>query len=161
MIESTERDLELLRAAIDLAHRCPPSPTAFSVGAVLVDAEAAVLARGYSRQHAPDEHAEEAALAVFEAAYGADRPELSGATLYSSLEPCSARSSRPKSCTRHILEAGIGRVVFAWREPPVFVDGRGTELLRSAGCTVLEVPELAEAAMAMNSHISGISPRVS
>ena len=63
-------------------------------------------------------------------------------TVYSSLEPCSHRGSHPLSCTQLILDAGIPRVVFAWREPPVFVDARGTELLRAAGRPVVEVPEL-------------------
>ena len=62
------------------------------------------------------------------------------------MEPCSTRASRPRSCTQLILAAGITRVVFAWREPSIFVDGRGAELLAAAGVEVVEVPELADAA---------------
>ena len=69
-----------------------------------------------------------------------------GSTIYSSLEPCSARASRPRTCTDLILAAHIGRVVFAWREPSIFVEGRGAELLRNflvevCGCDTSWTPE--------------------
>ena len=76
-----------------------------------------------------------------------------GTTLYSSLEPCGSRASRPRTCTDLILAAGIGRVVFAWREPSSFVDGRGTELLRTAGVEVVELPELAGQVREINRHL--------
>jgi len=80
-------------------------------------------------------------------------PRLPTATLYSSLEPCSVRLSRPISCTTLILAAGIRRVVFAWREPEVFVDGRGVEVLNSAQAEVIEVSDLADLARAINRHL--------
>lgn len=143
-----------LRAAIELAERCPPSETAFSVGAALVGANGAVLSTGYSRESDPHDHAEETALAKLDTA-GVD---LAGATMYSSLEPCSIRASRPRSCTRLILDAGIRRVVFAWREPALFVDCEGAELLREAGCTVVEIAELAPLVRATNAHLPGVRP---
>ncbi len=51
-----------MRLAVSLARQCPPSDTAFSVGAVIVDAEGAELSRGFSREGGdPVVHAEEAA----------------------------------------------------------------------------------------------------
>ncbi|MGH3492697.1 MAG: deaminase [Sciscionella sp.] len=147
-------DLRHLRHAIRLADRCPRSDTAFSVGAVIVAADGKTLATGYSRESDPHEHAEEAALRKITSGAA----ELSDATLYSSLEPCSSRASRPRSCARHILDAGIGRIVFAWREPDLFVDCQGAETLRSAGREVIEVPELVAAAKAANAHLPGIGP---
>lgn len=58
-----DRDRGHLQRAIELAQRCPVSPTAFSVGAVIINAEGGVLATGYSRETDPHDHAEEAALA--------------------------------------------------------------------------------------------------
>lgn len=139
-------DLRWLSLAVDLAGLCPPSQTAFSVGAVIVGPEGTELARGHSRETDPYDHAEEAALRKL-------RTDLTAATIYSSLEPCSKRASRPKSCTQLILEAGIGRVVFAWREPPLFVNCDGVALLRASGVTVVELPELAEAARRPNAHL--------
>lgn len=145
----TGADLAGLREAIELSKLCPRSTTAFSVGALVVDADGDELARGYSRETDPHDHAEEVALHRLDPA----DPRLAGATLYSSLEPCSTRASRPLSCTRLILATPIPRVVFAWREPALFVDCTGAEDLRAAGRTVIEVPELAADVRAVNAHL--------
>jgi pyrimidine deaminase RibD-like protein len=127
-------DSDFLEQAIALAALAPPSDTAFAVGCVIVDA-GVVIATGYSRELGPHWHAEEVA---FSKAAGIS---LKSATLYSSLEPCSTRKSRPVSCTQLIIEAGIPRVVFALREPPTFVDCCGAELLAAAGIEVVERPD--------------------
>jgi riboflavin-specific deaminase-like protein len=145
------RDFARLREAAELAESCPPSRT-FRVGAIITDAEDHVLATGYSGETDPHDHAEEAALAKL----APDDPRLAGATIYSSLEPCSARASRPVTCTQHILRAGIGRVVFAWREPNLFVDAEGAEQLREAGREVIELPELAPLVRRANAHLPGV-----
>jgi diaminohydroxyphosphoribosylaminopyrimidine deaminase / 5-amino-6-(5-phosphoribosylamino)uracil reductase len=115
-----QADLRWLREAIELSRRCPPSESAFSVGAVLVSGAGRVIATGYSRETGPKDHAEEVVLAR-----AAGDPLLTGATLYSSLEPCLARASRPRSCAALIVAAGIPRVVIAWLEPPLFAPSRG------------------------------------
>jgi pyrimidine deaminase RibD-like protein len=144
-------DRELLERAVELARRCPPSDTAFSVGALVVDAGGGVLAEGWSRRRDPHDHAEESALADLGPGWRA----APGVTVYSSLEPCSRRASRPLTCTDLILAAGVDRVVFAWREPGVFVDGQGAELLRAGGVEVVELPALAAAARTPNAHLLG------
>jgi diaminohydroxyphosphoribosylaminopyrimidine deaminase/5-amino-6-(5-phosphoribosylamino)uracil reductase len=144
------RDRRWLAAAIELSKRCPPVDRAYAVGAVIVGADGTKLAYGYSRETDELVHAEESALAKL----AGQRVDLSGATLYSTLEPCSERSSRPRSCTQLILDAGVGRVVLAWREPSLFVaDARGAELLVAAEVEVVELPELADAARAVNAHL--------
>jgi diaminohydroxyphosphoribosylaminopyrimidine deaminase / 5-amino-6-(5-phosphoribosylamino)uracil reductase len=150
-------DREWLAAAVDLAWRCPPSATAFNVGAVIVDADDRELARGWSRETDEHVHAEESALAKLGGpAAAAENPRLAGATLYSSLEPCSVRRSRPLTCTQLIIAAGIKRVVFAWREPSVLVaDCQGAELLAEAGVEVVELPELAALVRAANAEVLG------
>lgn len=145
-------DREWLSTAVDLAWRCPPSESAFSVGALVVDADDRELARGWSRETDPAVHAEESALAKI----AAGDPRLAGATIYSSLEPCSVRRSRPRSCTRLIIESGIRRVVFAWREPSLLVaDCQGAELLAEAGIDVVELPEFAPMVRAANAALLG------
>jgi diaminohydroxyphosphoribosylaminopyrimidine deaminase/5-amino-6-(5-phosphoribosylamino)uracil reductase len=144
------RDRRWLAAAIELSKRCPPVDRAYAVGAVIVGPDGTKLAYGYSRETDELVHAEESALAKL----AGNRVDLSGATLYSTLEPCSERSSRPRSCTQLILDAGVGRVVLAWREPSLFVaDARGAELLVAAEVEVVELPELADAARAVNAHL--------
>ena len=146
LLSQSEVDKHWLRVAVELSTHCPPSTTAFAVGAVVVDGQGNELARGYSRESGGTEHAEEAALGKLDPA----DPRLRGATMYSSLEPCGRRASRPRTCSELILAAGIPRVVFALREPPTFVDGRGAERLAAGGVDVVEVPELAEAVREVN-----------
>lgn len=146
-------DRHWLRLACELAAQCPPSDTAFSVGAVVVAADGTELARGYSREGGdPVVHAEEAALAKI----SATDARLGGATVYSSLEPCARRASRPRACARLILDAGVRRVVTAWREPDTFVAGAdGAGVLVGAGVTVVVLPELETAATTPNRHLVG------
>lgn len=139
LLSQSEVDKHWLAAAAELSRRCPPSPTAFAVGAIAVDGDGNELARGWSREDGGTEHAEEAALAKLDPA----DPRLRHATVYSSLEPCGRRASRPRTCTELILAAGIPRVVFALREPPTFAEGHGAELLAASGAEVVEIPELA------------------
>jgi pyrimidine deaminase RibD-like protein len=69
-------------------------------------------------------HAERAAI---EAADGAD---LTGATLYVSLEPCCHQGKQPP-CTEAIIEAGFARVVVASDDPSEKASGRGLGILRT------------------------------
>jgi diaminohydroxyphosphoribosylaminopyrimidine deaminase/5-amino-6-(5-phosphoribosylamino)uracil reductase len=131
-------DAGWLGKAIDLAHRCPPAGEAFCVGAVIVATDGTVLATGFSRESDSVVHAEEAALAKLDG-----DARLATATLYSSLEPCGERRSRPKTCARLIIEAGITRVVYAWREPDDFVSSpHGHRALVDAGIEVIELPNV-------------------
>jgi riboflavin-specific deaminase-like protein len=135
--------------AVELSRLCPPSESAFSVGAVVVAEDGEVLSTGFSREQEDHDHAEEVALRKL----GFRDPRLRRATIYSSLVPCGARASRPVTCVQHIVAAGIPRVVFAWREPPVFTAGDGAEQLRAAGVEVIELPDLAGRARCVNAHL--------
>jgi riboflavin-specific deaminase-like protein len=147
-------DQRFLRWAIELSRLCPPSESAFSVGAVIVAEDGQVLATGFSREQEEHDHAEEVALRKLAGRkLGSADSRLRRATIYSSLVPCGARASRPVTCVQHIVAAGIPRVVFAWREPRLFTDGRGEQLLRAAGLAVTEVPALADRAAAVNAHL--------
>lgn len=144
-------DERWMSLAVGLAWLCPPSDAAYSVGAVIVAADGTELSRGFSRENDPNVHAEESALGKL----AADDPRLRGATIYSTLEPCSVRRSRPRSCTELIIAAGIGRVVIAWREPSLFVaDCQGVELLRQGGITVTELLGFAARAAGPNRHLT-------
>jgi diaminohydroxyphosphoribosylaminopyrimidine deaminase / 5-amino-6-(5-phosphoribosylamino)uracil reductase len=140
---------EVLAEAVELARRSPPSPAAYAVGAVVIGpGPGAPRSVGWSRRHDPQDHAEEVALAAYPG-------DPSGGTLYSSLEPCSRRRSRRRTCTELILAAGIVRVVFALREPPLLADCDGAEQLARAGVEVVELPDLAGGVRAANAHLLG------
>jgi diaminohydroxyphosphoribosylaminopyrimidine deaminase / 5-amino-6-(5-phosphoribosylamino)uracil reductase len=143
---SPEDDARWMARAVELAVRCPPSATAFSVGAVIV-AGGRVVGEGWSRAEDPSDHAEEVALRRAGAA-------ADGATAYTSMEPCGHRASRPDPCSRLLIAAGVSRVVYALGEPLNFVDAPGGDaILRENGVVVAVMPEFADAAERPNAHL--------
>ncbi len=142
-------DERLLRDAIALSRIARPSTTAYSVGAIIVAKDGLMIADGYSRERGPQSHAEQVAIEkALEA--GVD---LRGSTLYASLEPCSVRGSGLLACAARIVDAGIPRVVFALREPRVFVEGHGADVLAAAGVEVIELSGEAPAVAQINAHL--------
>ncbi len=76
--------------------------------------------------------------------------DLSGATLYVSLEPCCHEGKTPP-CTDAILQAGIKRVIVASDDPTEKASGRGLGILRDEGVEVLLADsELAARARLLN-----------
>lgn len=144
-------DHQLLREAIALSRNAPASNAAFSVGSVISAGDGTILTTGYSRERGAQSHAEQVAI---EKALEL-QVDLHGSTLYTSLEPCSLRGSGLRACTARILEVGIPRVVFAMREPPVFVEGHGAEVLADAGVEVIELGSEAPLVAQINAHLVG------
>jgi diaminohydroxyphosphoribosylaminopyrimidine deaminase / 5-amino-6-(5-phosphoribosylamino)uracil reductase len=127
---ATEQDTGLSRA-LELAQRAArgdvsPNPL---VGATIVrDGE--TIGEGYHARLG-DLHAERAAMEDCR-----ERGEdPAGATMYVTLEPC-AHSGRQPPCAEAILEAGIGRVVYASDDPSEKASGRGPGMLRDGGVQV-------------------------
>ena len=102
------------------------------VGCVIVDDGGVVLGRGHT-QGPGEDHAEAAAFRQ------AKELGLSveGATLYSTLEPCSFHGRTP-ACSRAIVERGVRRVVTGMRDPHPRVDGQGLRILSDGGIEVVE-----------------------
>ncbi len=134
--------------AMDNSRACETSPIRYRVGAVVVTRDGAEF-DGHTGENAPENHAEEEAIGKALAA-GAD---LKGATVYSTIEPCTVRKSKVESCTDLIIRHGIGRVVFALREPDRFVRCEGMRLLSEAGVEVCEIADFAPDVIRINSHI--------
>jgi diaminohydroxyphosphoribosylaminopyrimidine deaminase / 5-amino-6-(5-phosphoribosylamino)uracil reductase len=136
-------DGEAMARAVALAREARPrvTPRAW-VGAVLVTANGTAF-EGVT-EPVPGPHAELAALA---AAGEAAR----GATLYTTLEPCSHTTGRSEgfttTCADAVVAAGVSRVIVALEDPDPRVSGSGFDRLRAAGIDV-EVGLLAEHAAA-------------
>ncbi|WP_051223039.1 bifunctional diaminohydroxyphosphoribosylaminopyrimidine deaminase/5-amino-6-(5-phosphoribosylamino)uracil reductase RibD [Conexibacter woesei] len=142
-MQRTDTDHQHLSRAIDLATRgrgrVHPNPV---VGAVVVK-DGVVLGEGWHAEYGGP-HAEVNAIA---ACNGAD---LSGATIYVSLEPC-CHTGKTGPCTEAIMAAGISRVVVASDDPTGKASGRGLGILRDEGVTVdVAGGELAERARLAN-----------
>jgi diaminohydroxyphosphoribosylaminopyrimidine deaminase/5-amino-6-(5-phosphoribosylamino)uracil reductase len=102
------------------------------VGCVIVSPTGDLLGRGHTLGPGED-HAEIAASRDAQARGFS----LVGATLYSTLEPCSFHGRTP-ACSRSIAERGIACVVIGMRDPHPRVDGEGIRILREAGVDVIE-----------------------
>jgi diaminohydroxyphosphoribosylaminopyrimidine deaminase/5-amino-6-(5-phosphoribosylamino)uracil reductase len=143
MPTTTDTDRLHLARAIELAGRgvgaVKPNP---AVGAV-VARDDEVLGEGWHERFG-GAHAEVNAI---EACGLAD---LSGATLYVSLEPCCHEGKTPP-CTEAIVQAGIGRVVVGSDDPTEKAAGRGLGILRDEGVEVVIADgELATQARLLN-----------
>ncbi len=124
-------DLDYMARALELAARgkgyTSPNPC---VGAVVVK-NGQIIGQGFHAK-AGGPHAE--VVAIDDAA--AKNPEkLANATIYVTLEPCNHFGKTPP-CTHKILNAGIGRVVVACKDPNP-VAGGGIEFLRENGLDVV------------------------
>ncbi len=124
----SDADRSFMAQAIDLATgrmgETWPNP---AVGCVIVK-DGRVIAQAATAPGGRP-HAEEQAVP-------AAGPDVEGATVYVTLEPCGARSSGRKSCAHFLTEARVARVVIACLDPSPFAAGRGTERLRAEGLTV-------------------------
>jgi diaminohydroxyphosphoribosylaminopyrimidine deaminase / 5-amino-6-(5-phosphoribosylamino)uracil reductase len=139
----TDFDRRHLARAIDLAEQgrgqASPNPL---VGAV-IGREGEVIAEGF-HSGAGSPHAE------VEAILAAEDKDLTGATMYVSLEPC-CHHGRTPPCTDAIREAGINRVVVASDDPSEHASGRGLGILRDEGVDVVIADgELASRARLLN-----------
>ena len=139
----TKDDTDFMRLALDQAQKSRylsnPNPR---VGCVIVQA-GQVIGTGFTQQVGLA-HAEIEALADARK-HSAD---LSGSTVYVSLEPC-CHVGRTPPCTQAIIAAKPARVVIAMQDPNPLVGGKGIQQMAAAGIQV-ECGLLEEEAAALN-----------
>jgi pyrimidine deaminase RibD-like protein len=140
--------MHLARAA-QLGLECPSSEGSFSVGAVLTDGEGQEISTGYTRELGESWHAEQVALE--KAARAGIDP--AGGWMYSSLEPCGNRLSGKLPCTQRIIDAKLLRVIYAEKEPPIFVTGVGRDVLRKQGVEIIKLDGFEEVFYEANRHL--------
>lgn len=133
---TNELDQRLLLKALSLAElgkgQCAPNP---AVGAVIVSPAGELVATGY-HQGVGKPHAEIEALK--NASISAE-----GMTIYVTLEPCCHWGKTPP-CTDALIQAGIKRVVYGYRDPNPLVSGKGIAQLTEQGihCEHLPLPQI-------------------
>ncbi len=124
-----DSDKQHMARAIELAqhgwYSTTPNPR---VGCVLVK-DGVMIAEGW-HERAGEAHAE--AMALQRAG-----EQAKDCTAYVTLEPCSFVGRTP-ACSRSLVEAGVGRVVCAMRDPHPKVSGKGVAELIEAGIQVDE-----------------------
>lgn len=122
-------DQEYMLRAIQLAKKgegwTNPNPM---VGAVIVK-DGRIIGEGYHKK-CGELHAERNAIASL-------TESAEGATIYVTLEPCCHYGKTPP-CTEAIIELKIKKVVIGSRDPNPKVAGKGAQILRESGITVVQ-----------------------
>src|SRR6202011_3906295 len=143
MSTCTDTDKAHLARAIELARRGSDAVRPNPVVGALVARGDEILGEGWHEEFG-------AAHAEVNAIEACGLADLSGATLYVSLEPCCHEGQTPP-CTDAILQAGLRRVVVGSDDPSEKASGRGRGILRDEGVQVTVVDgELAARARLLN-----------
>lgn len=134
-----ESDWKFMEEAIEWAKGCQPIKERIpKVGAIIaVNGKAIGYGRRGTGRAGDDQHAELNALEQVK-----DKTGLAGATLYTTLEPCTARvRSKPlESCTELIHQYRIGKVFIGIPDPNPGVTGKGLWRLQDSGVEVALFP---------------------
>ena len=125
---SQRHEADAMRRAIELSRRGPANGANPRVGCVILDAAGRLIAEGWHRGRGTA-HAEVAALDDL-----ADRSLAVGATAVVTLEPCN-HTGATGPCSEALIDAGVGRVVYAVADPGASSSGGG-DRLRAAGIDV-------------------------
>lgn len=136
---------QILQSSRKADGRCPSVRLGVHSGCIITSASGTILSSGYSRELPGNTHAEQCAIDKL-GSPAASASLLEGASMYTTMEPCSLRLSGNMPCVQRVLQTGIKTVYIGVQEPTDFVECEGTRLLLDCKreVYVVEDPGLAE-----------------
>ena len=126
---SSERDRELMELAVNLSRKSRAEDDGRVhpfVGAVIIHPNGSIISSGFRGQHTPGNHAEQEALV------GIPDDVVTGAVVYSTLEPCTIRGKQTPCCLR-LIDRNISEVVIGILDPNRDIRGMGWWKFEDAG----------------------------
>lgn len=167
---SNDAHTKTMQHALQLAHKSPPQPTNFRVGALLVKlSDGTISAEGYTLELPGNTHAEQCCLLKLAERYSTTEEKLpdfikESHVLYTTIEPCSKRLSGSQPCVERVLrqKTWIKKVYVGVQEPDTFVkQNEGQRRLRDAGIEVIHVTGMEDEilAVAKAGHINSSGNR--
>ncbi len=134
--QPTADEIKWMARAVDLAERCvtesgrpQPSP---KVGAVAVAASGAFLGEAHRGQLNQGDHAEYCLISSL----GVETGVLAGATVYTTLEPCTTRNPPKIPCAERMIAEQVRVVYVGMLDPDARIRELGCKALREAGIDV-------------------------
>jgi pyrimidine deaminase RibD-like protein len=132
-------DLQFMKEAVEWAKDCTPKREDIPKVGAIIAASNSVLGRGRrgNGQEGDDEHAEWNAFNGVQ-----DKSKVAGATLYTTLEPCTrdVRRKPLECCTELIIQHQVSKVMVGILDPNQGVTGKGLLRLQEAGIEVALFP---------------------
>jgi pyrimidine deaminase RibD-like protein len=126
---SSDFDRHCMQLAIDEARKSTAEDAGVHplIGAVAAQG-GTVLGTAFRGELMPGGHAEYILLE-----HKLSHAALSGATIYTIVEPCVTRQHPKISCVQRLIERRVGKVFIGMLEPNAYVTGRSLLLLRESG----------------------------
>jgi pyrimidine deaminase RibD-like protein len=149
----TER--QLMELAVEISRKCVSEPGKVSprVGAVIAR-NGSLLDFAYRGEMKPGEHAEYTLLQR-----KLPQVDLSGAVLYTTLEPCTHRNHPKVACCERVIARGLRRVVIGTLDPNPMVRGMGELKIQEAGIEITRFdPDLVPTMRALNEAFVALHP---
>lgn len=154
----SDLDTRLLSSALSFGREaegsCYPNP---AVGCVIALGAEIIGFGATGASGVP--HAERGAISMARAQGGRMGVDMRATSLYVTLEPCAHMGKTPP-CVEAIIESGIGRVVYGFRDPDSRTNGKGRARLVSAGLDVIEADRESEIGIEIAEFFRGHCSRV-
>lgn len=132
---TTNNVLEWMQLSITLGKQSVSEGGATPSVGVVVVRNGIILGESFRGKTGPGDHAEYGVMKIL------GEGNLQGATVFTTLEPCSRRSITKVPCATRLIEAKVHTVYIGMFDPNPVIYRKGWRMLRDAGLTLRDYPD--------------------